>query len=92
MRRIGCLCFNGRDLTGWTPKIRGYEPGSDPLETFRVEDGLLTVSYERYEEFGNRFGHLFYEEPFARYELRLEYRFIGSQAPGGEAWRSRTAA
>jgi hypothetical protein len=58
----------------------------DPLATFRVEDGLLTVSYESYETFENRFGHLFYAEPFSSYELHVEYRFIGSQAPGGEGW------
>lgn len=78
--------FNGRDLTGWTPKIRYSEPGVDSARTFRVEDGLLTVSYDGYEEFGNRFGHLFYEQPFSRYRLLVEYRFVGDQAPGGEAW------
>lgn len=78
--------FNGRDLEGWTPKVRGYELGEDPMETFRVEDGLLTVGYERYGEFGDRFGHLFFEEPFSRYRLLVEYRFVGEQARGGEAW------
>ncbi len=78
--------FNGRDLTGWTPKIRGQEPGEDRQNTFRVVDGLLTVSYADYDDFDNQFGHLFYEAPYSRYRLRLEYRFIGDQAPGGEAW------
>lgn len=78
--------FNGRDLTGWIPKIRGVEAGEDPWQTFRVEDGLLTVSYKNYDEFARRFGHLFYETPFSRYQLRVEYRFIGEQAPGGEGW------
>lgn len=78
--------FNGRDLTGWTPKIRGSVLGVDSARTFRVEDGLLTVSYEGYSDFGARFGHLFYEEPFSHYRLRLEYRFVGEQAPGGPAW------
>jgi len=78
--------FNGRDLTGWTPKLRGSELGVDSARTFRVVDGLLTVSYDGYESFGNRFGHLFYERPFSRYRLIVEYRFVGEQAPGGEAW------
>jgi hypothetical protein len=78
--------FNGRDLTGWTPKLRGSELGVDSARTFRVEDGLLTVSYDGYETFANRFGHLFYEQPFSRYRLLVEYRFVGDQAPGGEAW------
>jgi hypothetical protein len=78
--------FNGRDLTGWTPKIRGSALGVDSARTFRVEDGLLTVSYEGYTDFGERFGHLFYDEPLSHYRLRIEYRFVGDQAPGGAAW------
>lgn len=56
------------------------------MTTFRVENGLLTVGYERYGDFGGRFGHLFYREPFSRYRLLVEYRFVGEQASGGEAW------
>jgi hypothetical protein len=78
--------FNGRDLTGWTPKITGLPLGSDPAGTFRVEDGLLTVGYEGYDDFGGQFGHLFYEEPFSRFRLRIEYRIIGEQATGGQSW------
>jgi hypothetical protein len=78
--------FNGQDLSGWTPKIAGSPLGEDPWETFRVEDGLLTVGYENYESFGNRFGHLFYEEPFSHYHLQVEYRFVGMQVPEGPGW------
>ncbi|MGD2121374.1 MAG: DUF1080 domain-containing protein [Gemmatimonadota bacterium] len=78
--------FNGRDLTGWTMKIAGQELGEDPWETVRVQDGLLTVSYENYDDWQDRFGHLFYQEPFSHYELRVEYRFIGDQVPGAAAW------
>ena len=78
--------FNGRDLEGWVPKIRHTEPGVDPAGTFRVDGGLLTVGYERYGDFGARFGHLFYREPFSHYRLLIEYRFVGEQAPGGEPW------
>ena len=51
--------FNGKDLTGWTPKIRYQEFGKDPRKTFRVENGILKVSYENYDEFKETFGHLF---------------------------------
>ena len=78
--------FNGRDLTGWTPKIRGSAFGVDEAGTFRVEDGLITVGYEGYDEFGARFGHLFYESPFSHYRLKIEYRFVGQQATDGEQW------
>lgn len=83
--------FNGRDLEGWTVKIRGYEPGENYADTFRVEDGLLTVSYDGYEEFEDRFGHIFYQKPFSHYRLRLQYRFIGDPAPGVAEWAIRNS-
>ena len=78
--------FNGEDLTGWTMKIAGQELGEDPWGTVRVEDGLLTVGYENYDEFHGRFGHLFYQEPFSHYQLRVEYRFLDPQVPGAPGW------
>ena len=36
--------FNGKDLTGWTAKIRGHELGENYADTFRVVDGKLVVS------------------------------------------------
>lgn len=83
--------FNGKDLQGWTPKIAGHALGVNDNDTFRVQDGLLTVSYDRYEAFDNAFGHLFYTAPFSAYRLRLEYRFVGDQAPGGPAWALRNS-
>lgn len=83
--------FNGEDLTGWTPKIKGYPLGENFGNTFRVEDGLLKVSYAEYDSFSNRFGHLFYEEQFSHYLLRLEYRFTGEQCPGGPGWAWRNS-
>lgn len=83
--------FNGKDLTGWQPKITGYPLNENYGNTFRVESGLLTVSYDQYTEFGERFGHLFYREPFSYYRIRVEYRFIGPQAPKGPAWARRNS-
>lgn len=81
--------FNGRDLTGWVPKIRGEKLGEDVRNTFRVEDGILTVSYDQYDPdsgFNETFGHLFHEESFEGYELLVEYRFVGRQLAGGPGW------
>lgn len=78
--------FNGRDLTGWTPKFTGSPAGENPLNTFRVEDGLLTVSYAGWDELRGRFGHLFYERKLSHYRIRLEYRFVGEQVKGGPTW------
>ena len=59
--------FNGSDLTGWTPKITGYEAGDNFGNTFRVEDGLLKVRYDLYDQFDGRFGHLFYRDELSHY-------------------------
>jgi len=83
--------FNGRDLAGFTPKIRGYATGENFGRTFRVEDGLLTVAYDAYDTFGDRFGHLFYERSFSHYVLVVEYRFVGEQAKAGPDWAWRNS-
>ncbi len=83
--------FNGKNLSGWKVKLTGYELGDNYGNTFRVEDGVMKVSYDRYETFGNTFGHIFYEQPFSNYVLRVEYRFVGEQCPGGESWALRNS-
>ncbi len=83
--------FNGKDLDGWTPKIKGYPAGENYADTFRVEDGVLKVSYDKYEKFDGKFGHLFYKTPFSHYRLRVEYRFVGEQCPGGPSWAIRNS-
>jgi hypothetical protein len=81
--------FNGKDLTGWTPKFRGYDLGVNLHDTFRVEDGLLEVRYDKWEKFNGEFGHLFYKDPFSYYLIAAEYRFVGEQVPGGPGWAIR---
>jgi hypothetical protein len=66
--------FNGRNLDGWTPKFAHHELG-----TFRVENGLLEVRYDKWPTFKDEFGHLFYKDPFSYYILAAEYRFVGEQ-------------
>src|SRR5580765_2396684 len=84
--------FNGKDLTGWTPKIKGYDFGDNFGNTFRVENGAICVRYDGYSgKFENRFGHLFYREPFSNYVLRVEYRFTDKQLPDGPGWAFRNS-
>lgn len=83
--------FNGKDLQGWTPKIRYEKDGEDPKQTFRVEDGVIKVSYENYDTFNETFGHLFYETEYSHYRLRVEYRFTGEQLEGGPGWALRNS-
>jgi hypothetical protein len=71
--------FNGRDLTDWKPKFAHHDLGENVHDTFRVEDGMLRVRYDKWPAFTDQFGHLFYREPFSYYLLAAEYRFVGAQ-------------
>lgn len=83
--------FNGEDLNDWQVKITKYELGKNYKNTFRVEDGLLKVRYDEYDTFDGEFGHLFYKHNFSHYKMRVEYRFVGKQAPGGPQWANRNS-
>jgi hypothetical protein len=83
--------FNGKNLDGWDIKITGHDLNDNFANTFRVEDGLLKVRYDGYKGFNNQFGHIFYKEPFSRYIIAVEYRFVGQQAPGGAEWALRNS-
>lgn len=67
--------FNGKDLNGWIPKIYHHDTGDNYANTFRVNKGILEVNYSDYGKFDNRYGHLFYKEPFSSFHLKWEYRF-----------------
>ena len=71
--------FNGRDLSGWTPKFAHHDLGENVRDTFRVEEGLLKVRYDKWSTFTDEFGHLFYKDKFSHYLLAAEYRFVGEQ-------------
>lgn len=78
--------FNGKNLDHWIPKIAGYKLGENFGNTFRVEDGMLSTRYDRYDSFGNKFGALFYDKKFANCRLKVVYRFVGDTAPGAPSW------
>lgn len=71
--------FNGRDLADWSPKFAHHDLGENFNDTFRVEDGLLKVRYDKWRSFTDEFGHIFYKDPFSYYILAAEYRFVGEQ-------------
>lgn len=83
--------FNGRNLDGWVVKIAGHDLGDNFGNTFRVENGKMRVSYDSYDEFSNKFGHMFYREKFSHYIIAVEYRFTGEQAKSGPAWAFRNS-
>jgi hypothetical protein len=83
--------FNGKNLDGWDVKIAGRELNDNFGNTFRVENGALKVAYDKYDQFGEQFGHIFYREKFSHYVVAVEYRFVGEQAKGGPAWARRNS-
>jgi hypothetical protein len=78
--------FNGRDLTGWTVKIAKHPLGENYANTFRVEDGVIKVSYDGYGKFDQQFGHLYSNQAYSNYILRLEYRFTGTAVADSPPW------
>lgn len=83
--------FNGKDLDDWIVKINGEPVNSDSLNTFIVENGILKVSYDNYEDFGQSYGHIFYKEPFDNYKLRMQYRFVGEQVHDAQSWAKKNS-
>jgi 3-keto-disaccharide hydrolase len=83
--------FNGKNLEGWTVKIKGYDVDENYGNTFRVENGILKVCYDQYPKFDGKFGHLFTKQKYSKYRLRVEYRFVGEQCPGGPSWAFRNS-
>ncbi len=81
--------FNGKNLNNWNPKIARFKPGENFGNTFRVEDGILSTRYDKYDSFSNRFGALYYDKKFTNYRLKVEYRFVGNTTPGAPSWGYR---
>ncbi len=78
--------FNGKNLDGWVVKIAGHELGDNYGDTFRVRDGAIVVSYDKYKDFGARFSHLFFKQKFSHYRLAMEYRIVGEQMKDAPAY------
>ncbi|MEB2779822.1 DUF1080 domain-containing protein [Algoriphagus sp. C2-6-M1] len=83
--------FNGKDIDDWSIKIRTHDLNDNFANTFRVEDGLMKVRYDGYDQFDQQYGHIFFNKPFSNYLLQVEYRFVGEQANGGEGWATRNS-
>jgi hypothetical protein len=83
--------FNGRDLTGWTPKIAGHDLGVNFGNTFRVEAGAIRVVYDQYTALNDQFGHLFHANPYSSYHLVVEYRMVGDWVAGTPSWAYRNS-
>ena len=69
----------------------GYDLNDNFGNTFRVENGMMKVGYEKYDAFNERFGHIFFNEKFSYYTVAVEYRFVGDQCTGGPGWATRNS-
>lgn len=78
--------FNGKDLSGWTIKIAKRPLNENYADTFRVQDGVIKVNYDGYDKFDLRFGHLYSNQPYSNYLLRLEYRITGKGVADAPHW------
>ncbi len=78
--------FNGKDLSGWTIKIAKRPLGENHADTFRVEDGILKVHYDKYGKFDMQFGHLYTNQAYSNYILRLEYLITGKALDDAPHW------
>jgi len=74
--------FNGKNLSDWQIKFAKHPLNENYNDTFRVEDGLLKVRYDKWNAFNGEFGHIFYRQPFSYYLVAAEYRFVGHQVVG----------
>ena len=78
--------FNGTNLDDWIVKIHHHEVGENFGNTFRAEDGMIKVRYDRYGDFNDQFAHLYYKTPFSHFHLKLEYRFTGELQRGAPSY------
>ena len=68
------MLFNGKDLTGWTPYLRGGQ--GDPKNTWSVKDGVIACT-------GKPSGYIRTEVDYADYKLHVEWRWPGKGGNSG---------
>lgn len=83
--------FNGKDLSGWDIKIAGQPLNDNYRNTFRVQDSMLRISYDQYEKFDNRFGHIYYRTPLSYYKLKFQYRIFGNHLADAPEWGDKNS-
>ncbi|RZK76704.1 MAG: DUF1080 domain-containing protein [Pedobacter sp.] len=83
--------FNGKNIKDWQVKIRKHDLNDNYGNTFRVNDGMIQVRYDKYPDFDEQYGHLFYKKTYSHYLIGVEYRFVGDQVKGGPGWAFRNS-
>ena len=83
--------FNETNLNDWTIKIADRPLNENYKNTFQIKDSILSIVYDEYDDFDNKYGHMYYKQAYSYYKLRFDYRFNGNQTPGGELWNNRNS-
>ncbi len=84
--------FNGKDLKGWTIKIKNHPLDENYKNTFIVENGVMKVNYDEYNDtFNESYGHIYYNKEFSNYKFKMQYRFTGNQLKDGAGWATRNS-
>lgn len=83
--------FNGNDINDWFVKMHHHAMDVNFGNTFRVEDGIIQVRYDQYQEFNDQFGHLYYKTPYSWFHLKMEYRFVGQLQKGAPSYTLRNS-
>ena len=89
--------FNGRDLDRVDAEdSQATRSAKTIADTFRVRDGVLTVAYDGYETFDERFGHLFFARAVlalpTAHRIPLRRRASAERAGLGRAQQRRDGA
>ncbi len=71
------VLFNGKNLDGWYTYIPDHGKNSDPLGIFKVEDGVIHVS-------GQKFGYISTEKEYSNYRMSLEFKWGQKKWPPRE--------
>jgi hypothetical protein len=83
--------FNGKDLNDWIIKIANHEVNDNFKNTFQAKEDMISIVYDSYESFNDKYGHMYYKTPYSYYKIKFDYRFTGQQTPGGESWNIRNS-
>jgi len=83
--------FNGKNLYGWDIKFAGEDMNVNYKNTFVVANNSIRINYNEYENFNNKYAHLYYFKPYSYYKLVYQYRFHGDQIKGGASWNVRNS-
>ena len=83
--------YNGKNLDDWTIKFSGEPLGNNYKNTFQAKDSFIRISYANYEDFEDKFAHMYYKTPYSNFILKFDYRFWGEQVKGGASWNVRNS-